>query len=500
MKRGRPRKLELKTPERLEFDPTSTIFQCTLELLSPKTQKEIQSVTYFDELSALTQNKFVRAERRFKFSQKRTIYEPSSSRGEKTSTPRVFGGIKKRLTPRPTLPTTPNPNHRTVFEESAEFEYDLDPNALSLSPDTRRDSISNLADGVIDLINNTQTVTAEIEGESSTLQSDCGNIDQNVPIRSVVLDEILREGEGEFSRVLEKSVIQQPPNTRENVRENVTTFFTTMATRDGPFDLESGDIERNVLTTPVKTTQTHSQPPDTPLHVSLIDTANPVVGPSTQQGEQQKRQLSPQKSKNYVDEHAQWNIDSVTPHKQTVSLAESNPKGTHQTFIHSENSVRTHLFLDPTDLENLERENTRVKAIARDYLSKEGGPDYVQRVTQLQEARAHWQNAQDLCVQLRKTCASAEAHHLSDSTELNQMREQMFLARESYSDLVEILECPEDFSDIIKYRTAIRRKAIYQKYDLPKKGTVTTTSCSRETINTSIPTVERASQAPVIDS
>ena len=182
MSRGRPKKLNLTSSDRLEFDQTSTIFQCTLELLSPKTQQEVLSATYFDDLSTLAKTKFARAERRFKFSQRRPVSESSTGKGGNTSTPRLLRGVRKRLTTRTPFPTTPNSSIRTVFEESAEFEYDLNPNALSLSPNTQHDSISNLADNVIDLINDTELIGTERECESSISQPGYGNKELNFPV------------------------------------------------------------------------------------------------------------------------------------------------------------------------------------------------------------------------------------------------------------------------------------------------------------------------------
>ena len=165
MSRGRPKKLNIvQSEERVSFDHTSIYFQSTIELLSPRARAEILNAQSFEELSSGLQAKFLRAERRFRFSQRHPVRNFSRA-GSQTSTPRIRGGVKKRLVRQPYIPTTPNIIEKLSDEEESEEElsYDLSPTTLTLTPQKRPDSITAYADNVIQLINNSGYV-----GEAAT--------------------------------------------------------------------------------------------------------------------------------------------------------------------------------------------------------------------------------------------------------------------------------------------------------------------------------------------
>ena len=167
MSRGRPKKLNIaQSEERVDFNTASIYFQSTVELLSPRTRTEVLSAQNFESLSKINQTKFLRAERRFRFSQRRPVREQSRP-GSKTSTPRLQGGVKKRLLRQPYIPTTPNIVEYSSFEEESEgeLEYDLSPSALNLTPEKRRDSISSYADHVINFINESGCGGETLQGE-----------------------------------------------------------------------------------------------------------------------------------------------------------------------------------------------------------------------------------------------------------------------------------------------------------------------------------------------
>ena len=132
-------------------------------------------------------------------------------------------------------------------------------------------------------------------------------------------------------------------------------------------------------------------------------------------------------------------------------------------------------------------EHGRIKTIVREFLSREGRPSYIQRVTQLHEATAHWQSAQTHTVQMREICATSEALHLAGHLETANLSERVCHARESYSDLVEILQNPKSFEEIIKYRAALRRKAIFNTYAIVCDTSVASSSEGNTTVCWTVP-------------